>query len=270
MLQGGFVATNLRSSIDARAAVAAAKPVGMPISDEDWLAVQYGDGEDEGFGRTFLRTLTIVSDSALSLISSTNQIVILALAALLCVILAIPAPRPEGDSSLNLFRTGAVRITHTPYTDRWMHARKPMPAARRSILASLNSNGGKLEQISNIQKSANKLLRYADDIRTYGRPDYWASPAESLALGAGDCEDSAILKMAMLSAIGFPEDKMYLTVGNDLVSRNAHVVVTVDVDGELYVLDQLADDLVKMSNYRDFKPIMTISGNRSWLHGERV
>ena len=63
---------------------------------------------------------------------------------------------------------------------------------------------------------------------------------------------------------------MFLTVGNDLVSRNAHVVLTVDVDGELYVLDQLADDLVKMSNYRDFKPIMTLSGNRSWLHGEKI
>jgi len=264
------VATSLHSSIDARGAVASAKPVGLPISDEEWLAVQNGQSDDAGFGSTILRTMTMVSDAALNLVSSVNQIVILLIAALLCVILSIPAPRPEGDSSISLFRTGAVRITHTPYSDRWMNARKPMPAGRRAVLASLNSGGGKLAQISNVQKTANKLLRYADDIRTYGRPDYWASPAESLALGAGDCEDSAILKMAMLAALGIPEDKMFLTVGNDLVSRNAHVVLTVDVDGELYVLDQLADDLVKMANYRDFKPIMTLSGNRSWLHGEKI
>lgn len=41
--------------------------------------------------------------------------------------------------------------------------------------------------------NARSIMHYATDNQLYGVDDYWATPAETIAKGAGDCEDFALL-----------------------------------------------------------------------------
>jgi len=51
------------------------------------------------------------------------------------------------------------------------------------------------------------------DQSIHGVPDYWQLPAETLALGTGDCEDYAILLCSLLRAYGVSADQVYVAVG---------------------------------------------------------
>lgn len=46
---------------------------------------------------------------------------------------------------------------------------------------------------------------FIDDIKLWGQNDYWASPAEFLAVGGGDCEDFSIAKYFTLREMGFTD-----------------------------------------------------------------
>lgn len=45
-------------------------------------------------------------------------------------------------------------------------------------------------------------IRYMTDLDSKGIPDYWRFPLETISDGCGDCEDFAILAVALLSAMG--------------------------------------------------------------------
>lgn len=210
----------------------------------------------------------IISNNLIFFLYSLNKVWIFLAAFVLCVIISLPTLEPRQGSDLNLFGWGAVKIMRTPYGDQWSKARQPLPVSQRAMVSQVKAAPNTIEQISRVQIIGNSALRYEEDIRLYGKSDYWATPREALSHRAGDCEDSAILKMAMLVALGFPEEQMFLTVGQELVSRRPHAVLTVEHDGELYVLDQLSSNAVKMSEYRDFSPIVTLSKNNSWIHGK--
>lgn len=123
-----------------------------------------------------------------------------------------------------------------------------------------------IDRLEAVNLGVNRDVRYSEDQSLYGKLDYWASPDEAIERMAGDCEDAAILKMAILTSSGFPKDKMFLTIGRDLVTRNAHAVLTAEVNGEFFVLDQLSQKLVRADNYQDFAPFLTISDGNYWIH----
>jgi hypothetical protein len=54
---------------------------------------------------------------------------------------------------------------------------------------------------------------YTSDIETHGVTDYWQTPAETIALGSGDCEDYSTLLCSLLRAYGVPADEVYVVVG---------------------------------------------------------
>ena len=62
------------------------------------------------------------------------------------------------------------------------------------------------EQVDAVNDFLNKYT-FIEDRKNYGRADYWATPAEFAAHGGGDCEDYAISKMAILTALGWPQGR---------------------------------------------------------------
>jgi uncharacterized protein YkwD len=56
---------------------------------------------------------------------------------------------------------------------------------------------------------------YTPDKVSHGTSDYWQTPAETIELGSGDCEDHAILLCSLLRAYGVPADEVYVAVGSD-------------------------------------------------------
>jgi len=58
------------------------------------------------------------------------------------------------------------------------------------------------EQLARVNAFFNENIRSGTDWELWGQADYWASPMETLMLGAGDCDDLAIAKYFTLVALG--------------------------------------------------------------------
>lgn len=66
--------------------------------------------------------------------------------------------------------------------------------------------------------------------------DEWSPPEVTLRRGYCDCEDSALLKRALLLRYGVPETSIYFLLAQDVIAREPHALLLVD-DGGWKVLD---------------------------------
>jgi predicted transglutaminase-like cysteine proteinase len=66
-------------------------------------------------------------------------------------------------------------------------------------------------EVDQIVQQARLDLPYAPDDETWGR-EYWATTEESLGMGAGDCEDIALLILVRLLEAGYSPDQLALGV----------------------------------------------------------
>jgi predicted transglutaminase-like cysteine proteinase len=174
-----------------------------------------------------------------------------------------PAAAPE------LMRSVAFAVSRTPLYDRWKAvASAPVPDRPEVAELLLQVRGqSRAKQLDTVNRWMNARLQFASDWDVYGEADHWATLAESLPRGRGDCEDYAIGKMQLLRAAGVPAKDMYLLVARDLVRRADHALLVVRVDNAFMVLDSSNDLLLTDQEVADYQPVMSFSGDQSWLHG---
>jgi predicted transglutaminase-like cysteine proteinase len=67
------------------------------------------------------------------------------------------------------------------------------------------------EQLAAVNQFFNRRVRWKTDLEIYGTEDFWATPAETLGRGTGDCEDFTIAKYATLRHLGVPAEQLRLT-----------------------------------------------------------
>ncbi|MGD9664772.1 MAG: transglutaminase-like cysteine peptidase, partial [Novosphingobium sp.] len=89
----------------------------------------------------------------------------------------------------------------------------------------------------------------------------------TLKMRKGDCEDIAIAKMQLLAAAGVPRNDMVLTIARDLVRRADHAVLIVKHEGRWLMLDNATDKVLDARYSYDYRPVLSFSENKSWLHG---
>lgn len=114
-------------------------------------------------------------------------------------------------------------------------------------------------------------LTFTPDMQTWKREDYWATPLETLALGAGDCEDFALAKYFTLTALGVDESRLRLTYVKALKLNQPHMVLTyyATPDAVPLVLDNL-EPLIKPATERDdLAPVYSFNGTGLWLARQR-
>jgi predicted transglutaminase-like cysteine proteinase len=183
--------------------------------------------------------------------------------------LSLPADGPA--SSPDLMRTVALAVSRTPLYDRWSAvANAPVPD-RPEVADLLHQLRGesRVRQMDIVNRWMNHRLTFASDWEVYGEADHWAPLSESLPRGRGDCEDYAIGKMQLLHAAGVPAKDMYLLLARDLVRRADHALLVVRVDGQFVVMDSSNDLLLTDLVVLDSQPVMSFSGDQSWLHGSK-
>ena len=111
----------------------------------------------------------------------------------------------------------------------------------------------------------NRLL-FVDDIDHWGKPDYWATPLETISSGGGDCEDFAIAKYFTLKYLHVPEERMRITYVKALRLNKPHMVLSyfLTPESEPLVLDNL-DAAIKPSSQRtDLYPIYSFNAEGLW------
>ncbi|CAN5248658.1 transglutaminase-like cysteine peptidase [soil metagenome] len=114
----------------------------------------------------------------------------------------------------------------------------------------------------------NQRIAFHDDLAVWGRPDYWASPLESLDKGRGDCEDYAIAKYFSLFAAGTPAAKLRMVyVRAQLGGKSlAHMVLAyyAQPGAEPLILDNLVPEVRPASARADLQPVFSFNTEGLW------
>lgn len=113
----------------------------------------------------------------------------------------------------------------------------------------------------------NQNIRFTNDIAQWGKEDYWATPMELLAQGAGDCEDFSIAKYFTLLEMGVDDSKLRITYVKALELNQAHMVLTYFVSPQAVplVLDNLKLDISPATDRNDLEPVYSFNGSGLWL-----
>jgi predicted transglutaminase-like cysteine proteinase len=125
------------------------------------------------------------------------------------------------------------------------------------------------QQLRRVNEFFNRYVRFDEDQQAWGRSDYWATPLETLAKGAGDCEDFAIAKYFSLMMLGVPAEQMRLVYvkarigGPSSRIQQAHMVLAyyATPEAEPQVLDNLIDDIRPASHRPDLRPVFSFNSN---------
>ncbi|MHB1373845.1 MAG: transglutaminase-like cysteine peptidase [Thauera sp.] len=131
------------------------------------------------------------------------------------------------------------------------------------------------ERLSRVNAFFNRRLRFDDDINIWKEADYWATPLESMARGAGDCEDFAIAKYASLLVAGVPSERLRLIyvrarIGGPQSSLSqAHMVLGYypTPEAEPLILDNLVSEIRPASRRPDLFPIFSFTSEGLWVQG---
>jgi predicted transglutaminase-like cysteine proteinase len=168
----------------------------------------------------------------------------------------------------NLFGTVALQIRGQRFDGEWERARRDasgLPQMQQLIAPARSLSPER--QLVYVQAAVNRRIRWMSDATLRGRHDYWASAAETLAAGAGDDKDRAILKMQALHALGFPTSSLYLTLGRDRVGGPESVLL-VRLGSRAYVLDDTDAPPYAPEHRPEFTPVLSFGYGASWVHAQ--
>ncbi|MBB6488792.1 transglutaminase-like cysteine peptidase [Rhizobium lusitanum] len=192
-----------------------------------------------------------------------------------------PTNAPMGDS---VFGTVAIPFKHLAALDKLAGplaeirsgksldcGAKGCDAAESAVAAAEKKVAGASirDKINTINYTVNHAIRYATDMETYHETDHWAKPSEALSRQQGDCEDYAILKMAALYNAGVDLDQMALVVLFDQKRHFYHAVLSVSVNGNNLILDNMRDEVLSDKRIAEYLPLYSIVAGRGYLHGSR-
>ena len=114
-------------------------------------------------------------------------------------------------------------------------------------------------------------LEFVSDQEHWGQEDFWATPVEFLASGAGDCEDFSIAKYFTLRELGVADERLRITYVKALKINQAHMVLSYfpGTDQEPLVLDNLEGKILPASQRNDLKPVYNFNGDGLWIARQR-
>ncbi|WP_353663257.1 transglutaminase-like cysteine peptidase [Hydrogenimonas sp. SS33] len=121
---------------------------------------------------------------------------------------------------------------------------------------------------ADIRKKLNEVndfwngVRYAPDLKVWGKRDYWATPFEFLLRDRGDCEDYVIAKYFTLKALGIGPSKLYFVYARVRGRRGPHMVLAYyeTPKSEPLILDNLNLRVFPASKRKDIIPVYTFNG----------
>ena len=110
-------------------------------------------------------------------------------------------------------------------------------------------------------------IPFLDDDKHWGLPDYWATPAESVASHGADCEDFSIAKYFMLKELGLPVSRLRLVYVKSIKLNQAHMVLAYypTPDADPLVLDNLENTVRPASLRTDLIPVYSFNDEEVWI-----
>lgn len=198
---------------------------------------------------------------------------------------APPLPAKAGKTG-DVFGSVAIAFRRLPAIDRLAPALDEMDRTslmrcegeactepRGALMQDLRAMRGVslLDKAMAVNARVNAHVRYQRDADNYGVIDHWATPLEILKRRAGDCEDYAILKMALLRELGVAGEDMAVVVLRDESRGLYHAVLSLRAEnGEHLILDNMRDAVLADGALPHYLPLYSISAGKGFIHGRRA
>jgi predicted transglutaminase-like cysteine proteinase len=128
------------------------------------------------------------------------------------------------------------------------------------------------EQLQTTNDFFNQRLRWSSDEQIYGVEDYWATPLETLGIGAADCEDFSIAKYITLLSLGVDPRSLrlvYVKAQRPGGPTQAHMVLAwyASASAEPLILDNINSAVVPAGQRQDLTPIFSFNADDLWISG---
>lgn len=120
--------------------------------------------------------------------------------------------------------------------------------------------------MAGIHAFALKKIRYKREL--LGQ-DVWQKPADTMALGTGDCEDIGIVERALAINAGYRDIDIELMIVHDLQAHQAHSLLWI----KEHYLDIFTNQVLHVSQFRpdrDYRPIAGHRASESFIYGRIV
>jgi predicted transglutaminase-like cysteine proteinase len=104
-----------------------------------------------------------------------------------------------------------------------------------------------IARIGHINRAANLAIRAVPNGIRDPTHDKWTSPLATLAAGAGDCKQFAVLKYAALEDAGLAPDDLRIVILQLRARPESHAVVAVREEGRWLILDNRSLAVVESS-----------------------
>ncbi|GAB3478005.1 transglutaminase-like cysteine peptidase [Marinomonas epiphytica] len=182
---------------------------------------------------------------------------------MVCIAMVLPVMLLHADVSDKY-----KKIAHQVGLEHGSYAEKRILAWRKLIEESQHlSVVDKLRVVNDFFNQ----MEFTDDIKIWGKEDYWATPIEFLGLQAGDCEDFTIAKYFTLRELGVPDDKLRLVYVKALTLNEHHMVLAYyhKPTSVPVLLDNLDKTLKPATKRRDLLPIYSFNASKLWLSKEK-
>jgi predicted transglutaminase-like cysteine proteinase len=133
-------------------------------------------------------------------------------------------------------------------------------------------SGPEMDRLRRVNDFFNRRIAFDDDMSVWGQSDYWATPAEVIGQGRGDCEDFSIAKYYSLIELGIPVSKLRLVyvkavqTGPGGSFQQAHMVLAyyATPNADPLVLDNLNSQILPASRRSDLAPIFSFNSAGLW------
>lgn len=185
----------------------------------------------------------------------------------------VPTPAPifvTANVGPNMLGTIALPIRAARFAESWGRASTDAtrsPAIQQMIAPARAM--GRLQKVNFVQAAVHARVRWMSDATQWGQHDYWATADQTLARGAGDMEDRAIVKMQALRALGFGPDELFLTLGRDRVGGPITVLM-VRIEGRYFMVDDTGGPATLLDRRgHEFQPQLTFGTSGSWVHARK-
>lgn len=181
-----------------------------------------------------------------------------------------PAASPTITAGPDMLGTHAVPIRADRFSEYLKRAREDAsssPMLQRLIAPARLMPP--LQKIAFVQHAVSTSIHWISDATQWGQHEYWASATQTLAKGAGDTGDRAIVKLQALRALGFNNSDLFLTLARDKVGGPI-TVLTVRSGGRYYIVDDTGGAPFPVeARAFEFQPIMSFGMYGSWVHVPR-
>lgn len=152
---------------------------------------------------------------------------------------------------------------------------KSSKSSRKSAFDAMIAGASSLpvgEKLDAVNRFFNEQIIYQTDEKAWGGKDYWATPSETLAKGAGDCEDFAIAKYYALQQLGVEQSKLRIVYVQSNQFPEPHMVLAYSEkpESDPLILDNIEKLIAPNSSRTDLKTVYSFNETGLYVSGKHA